>query len=301
MNGSSPLAILLVVKPESDRLSLLEDRQGLRIWNNGAIGLSELDILYSELDGPRLDVGTRHRVLPDSQEKEKGSSDDVGGNPDAGRLWSLVKCPSIFNCGDGQCELGLWRRIVVLVGFQEVAERQVELFGAIASTGAVVSRQLEGLRHVKEDFFHALESNLACLAEDVSSNPGGKGKEVTDLGGFVVGSEPWAHSACAGVSHPVLPSGGAGLVIHCLKPNCRPRSVEITLDNGPLHRASPFASFFSEMGSLASGVPVVAGMGNTLCIAWSVARAVRWRNFPLLSLTHTRRKSSMYTADIWYG
>ena len=94
----------------------------------------------------------------------------------------LVKGACTFDRGDWDCKLRLRGWISVLVAFQQVAEREVKLFAAIASPWVIVSCQKEGLCHVTEGFFHSLESNLARIPEDSRTHPCGKGKEIGLLG-----------------------------------------------------------------------------------------------------------------------
>jgi hypothetical protein len=101
--------------------------------------------------------------------------------------------------------LGLWRRVLDFVAFEQVPEGQVKLFGALRPPWVVVSGQKQGLCHVTQRLFHRLVSNLDCVPKDASANPCGKGREISLLGRLGVVPHPGVDLTLSGISGPVFP------------------------------------------------------------------------------------------------
>ena len=81
--------------------------------------------------------------------------------------------------------------------------------------------------------FHRLGSNLDCMPEDPSTNPGGKCEEIGLLEGSGQISEVRVDTGLCSVVGPVGPGGKSSGIVHCRSANRCPRSVEITLHQGP--------------------------------------------------------------------
>jgi hypothetical protein len=227
------LPIFLVVNPECSGIGFGEFRICCCFGEKHFL-LPKSDILHAKLHRSGQ-LCSWERVFTDSEQKEECNDDQVTyGQRLFGRL-RLV--PNGRSCSDGvywQGNLGLWGWVGILVGFVQMIEGEVELFGPIGTSGVGVAGHNGCLRHVTDRFLDLLGPNLLLSSVVSSSSPGGKGQEYLLLFSFGKFGEVWVMMELGElmeVPEPAVPAVLSRGLVHCRSAKRFPRRLEITFDS----------------------------------------------------------------------